>query len=237
MKNNLFIISIAALMLAGCGTGTLPQSNGNSESSNESSVNEDSVENADAVEKEESAVETEESVVYSQEGFNLYRSPENAVKTFSQDEFTITHEVIDQNKEFVQEEVKFGDVVSHTIYQWNEDGFSVVYTEENPKNQESLIEEFEPVESPKEEMTLAASANSEKEEWNVVSTTDEVTVPYGSFSDVVQIQMTVSSETSGRQTETTRFFAPEVGLIKEVIEVEGENGYTVSTELEEISVQ
>ncbi|MDG5471570.1 hypothetical protein P6709_07400 [Jeotgalibacillus sp. ET6] len=239
MKNNFFIVSLIALLLAGCGTGSLPQSNGNEGANEESSVNENSDQNTETNEQEEAEEETaevnEESVKRSDEGFNRYRSPENAVKTFSQDEFTITHEVVDQNQEFVQEEVKFGDVVTQTIYQWDEEGFSVVYSEENPENQDSLIEEFQPVESPKEVMTLSPSASSEQGEWSVVSTSEEVTVPYGSFSEVVQIKMVISSETSGRETETVRYYAPEIGLIKEVIEVKGENGYTVSTELKEVS--
>ncbi|MGD7043311.1 hypothetical protein [Jeotgalibacillus proteolyticus] len=230
MNKNILLLLIFSLALAGCGTGTVSEGSANGESSEET-VNEQVKESETEIPAEETGTEKEVDNV----DFNQYRSPVKTVKTFSQDEFTITHEITDQNGDYVQELVKFGDVSTLSIYEWNERGYSLVYSEENPQSQESLIEEFETVESPKEIVSISNKGEGGNLEWEMVASNEEVTVPYGSFKGVILMKKTITSETTGQKTITSRYFASEMGLIKEVTEIDGENGYTIVTELESIT--
>lgn len=238
MKRLLFLFAALTLLLTACGTGsTIPEtSNGESGETIEPSTNEPEAE-AEQKEEKDTAGTEEQAAASEQEPINLndYRPSKDEIRTYVQDDFQITYEVVDQNDQYVQESVKFGDISSQHIYQWNEEGFSIVYSEENPQDEGSIIENFKPVESPKEAVSINSQGDGESGKWDVTALEEELSVPYDTFHDVLMAKKTVTSETSGQKTSTTRYFARNIGLIKEVIEVDGENGYMITTELEEIT--
>ncbi|TDL32609.1 hypothetical protein E2R51_07950 [Jeotgalibacillus sp. S-D1] len=241
MKRLLFLFAALSLLLAACGIGSniSETSNGEvSEETTEPSANEAEVETQEQVEEKETEVAEEQATASGQEEINLndYRPATDKIRTYVQDEFQITYEVVDQNDQYVQESVKFGDVSSQHVYQWGKEGFSIVYSEENPQNESSIIEDFKPAESPKEAVSIKSQGTGESDKWDMTVLEEELSVPYDTFrDDVIMMKKTVTSETSGQKTSTIRYYARDVGLVKEVIEVDGENGYTITTELEEIT--
>ncbi|KIL49881.1 hypothetical protein [Jeotgalibacillus soli] len=240
MKVKLFMLFLIIGLLAGCGAGNVTSSvNGEGENANPAG-SEETAETADAVQEEtnetvESSEEEQVLVENEQNGFKKYRAPSNVTKVFKQDEFEIYHDIIDQNENFVQELTRFGDAVTLNIFKWTEEEMSNVYKEENPQSTQSMISNFQTVESPSDAMSLTRTGMGDGPEWEVIAQNEEITVPYAAYTEVLVMKQTISSEASDQKTVTTRYYAPNVGLIKETIETDGENATVINTELSNIT--
>jgi hypothetical protein len=154
-------------------------------------------------------------------------------KVFNQnDEFTLTETIVDMNDEYLQRVFQIGDMVTLQVLKWDNEVIQVVYEQSNPeKPEQSILDEF----SHNKEMQPMADINraeDEPSEWKLVSKEETVTVPYKTFEGVYSVRSKISE--GNANTIHTIYFAPGIGMIKEIFEETGDDGYTVESVLEEV---
>ena len=166
------------------------------------------------------------------QGINLleYRPKVGSKKTFTENgEAVFTEEIIAANDEYVQALLQLGDNVTTQIYRWTKDEISLIYEEFNLDNpRQDLLNSFEP--TGRYEILVNNDTNQQTD-WKLVSKEGQEAVPAGNFTKVITIEKT-TDEVVNEETKYTRYYAPEQGLIKEIYDVTGENGYSFISELE-----
>ncbi|MGD7023385.1 hypothetical protein ACQCVK_12365 [Rossellomorea vietnamensis] len=153
-------------------------------------------------------------------GLLMYRPEGSEVRVFKEnDQQVFTEEVIAQNEEYVQMVVTLGGSMTTEIYRWTEDELALVYQEyTDPEQPEAgLLEGFEP--STDTEVLFGESAD-----WELISEDEALTVNGKTYENVKQIKK-VTDEVVGSDTIIVRYYAPGYGMVKEEMEVTGDNGY------------
>ncbi|MBT2693706.1 hypothetical protein [Bacillus sp. ISL-55] len=235
MRKAFVIFSIVLIFLAGCAKD---DANEKETAKKEDSpiVNEES-ENKETEDKEESVQEEHVDESEDQEkdldqfmGIDLkeYRPNVGAKKTFTENGNPVfTEEVIAANDQFVQMLVQLGGNQTTQIYKWTGSEITLVFEErslEDPKK--SLLDGFEQMANP--EKLIGDSAV-----WEMVENSSHEKTPYGELKDVIVVRK-VTDEVVNEKTTYTRFFAPELGLVKETYSLTGENGYSAESVLGEV---
>ncbi|PAV31302.1 hypothetical protein CIL05_01225 [Virgibacillus profundi] len=166
-------------------------------------------------------------------GLIKYRPEAGTSKTFMQnDEFEITYEILAANEQYIQRIISFGDNITLQILEWTPDSIAIVYQEENPTDTSDQLDSFEAYEPPITLVDSDSLGEGNSSDWEIVSTDETVKVPFGEFSEVYLVKQTFESDTTGDKTISQAFYAPNMGLVKETVEVTGDNGYEITTELE-----
>lgn len=157
----------------------------------------------------------------------MYRPEGSEVRVFKEnDQQVFTEEVIAQNEQYVQMVVTLGGSMTTEIYRWTENEMALVYQEYTDPDQQdvSLIEGFDP-------STDAEVIFGESAEWELVSEGETLAVGGKTYEDVKQVKK-VTDEVVGSDTIIVRYYAPGYGMVKEEMEVTGDNGYKSTVVLE-----
>lgn len=181
---------------------------------------------------QEQPKEAKEVVKIKQGNFKEYRPKvgEKRIYTNAGEEIYV-HEIVAENEEYVQVIVSLSGAPTTQIYRWTNEEYALVHEAAGRQSPE-LIEAFVPMEFPEIFLDLKDDGQAE---WKVIDENQTITVPKGTFESVIVIQKT-TSEVAGANTIYTRYFAPEMGLIKETYEVTGEHGYKDEANLDEVEL-
>ncbi|MCA1065376.1 hypothetical protein LCL98_18290 [Rossellomorea aquimaris] len=256
-RKNLFLVSLLILAMTvftACNASSPSEktskdepeaSDINGETPNEdASLNEDTEDSS--AEGEEAAEETEdpsedsspdEEKETEKEEVNLLiqqlKPEKNMVKTFENKDFSLTETVVDHNKTHVQRVFKVGEMVTLQILKWDQDAIQVVYEESNPKNvKESILDRFTPDKEAEILADIKHKGKGETPRFEIISEDETVEVPYDTYRHVVVVRNTV--KTGAVNTINTIYYAPGIGMIKEVYEETGDNGYKIETVLKQV---
>ncbi|WP_409252037.1 hypothetical protein V1502_18390 [Bacillus sp. SCS-153A] len=243
----LLVFLLSLLFLSACSSNGQEKTANNVEEENqqenaEKPADEDKEEEEESSNKEEvkSNQDSENSEEESTEETEINTSLIDALKpnkpvkkTFIQnDEFTLTETIVDMNDEYLQRVFQLGDMVTLQVLKWDNEVIQVVYEQSNPDSpEESILDDFAPN---KEEQPMADSNRSlgDPSGWKLVSDNETVTVPYKTFEGVYSVRSKISE--GNTNTIHTVYFAPGIGMIKEVFEETGDDGYTVESVLENV---
>lgn len=161
-------------------------------------------------------------------GYKDYRPDVGTKRTFTENGTEMfSEEIIAENDEYIQILVSIGGSETTEIYKWTDDEITLVLQSneiENPT--ENILETFQRNEH--QDKIIGLDAN-----WNVVDSNLNLTVPSGTYNSVIAVEK-VTEEVVGEKTTYKRYYAPGSGLIKEIVEVTGENGYKGESSLENI---
>lgn len=233
MRSIIVLLMTALVVLSGCGQDEkAPAANPeNPEVEDQEEQTDEPV--IDEVE-EEPVVETEEPKEPSV-SLLTYKPAADTEKVFVQDEeFEITYQIIAANETHLQQLIMSGDMVSLQILEWTPTEVSVVYEEENPSDTTDQLDSFKALNAPSTIFDVNKVGKGEGNIWEVIDGNEQVVVPAGTYDNVYVVQRTTTASTTDSKTINQAFYAPEIGLIKETIEVTGENGYEATTVLTEI---
>jgi PBP1b-binding outer membrane lipoprotein LpoB len=200
----------------------------NEESSDEPSEPSEPSEDSNS-EVEEPAEEETESVL------QVLKPNQKVKKTFNQNdgEFTLTETIVDMNDQYIQRVLTIGDMVTLQVLEWNDEKVQLVYEESNPSQPgESILADFTPNKESKPLVDPSKKGKGDSKTWEIISENETVKVPYQTFENVYAVKSTVAE--GSRSTIHTIYYAPGIGMIKEVFEETGEGGYTVESVLEEV---
>ncbi|MFC7785989.1 hypothetical protein ACFQWC_15955 [Rossellomorea sp. GCM10028870] len=214
---------------------------------NEESDNQEEVEEVEAEEpsegseevtsEEDTSEENNETTEKEKEEVNLLlqqlKPEKNMVKTFENKDFSLTETVVDHNETHVQRVFKVGEMVTLQILKWDQDAIQVVYEESNPKNvKESILDSFSPDKEAKPLADIKHKGKGDTTRWEIISEDETVEVPYDTYENVVAVRSTVKN---GKvNTINTMYYAPGIGMIKEVYEETGDNGYKIESVLTKV---
>jgi len=240
----LIVPILGFFLLIGCSNApTVEQTEGNQTDSNETEITEETNQeeevneneeiesegNVEKVENEVSKEKIEEETTAKQGGLLDYRSKVGNKMTYTNGEVELyVYKIIAADDEYVQVTITIGGDPTTHIYKWTTTEITLVYEEASPTNPETnILTEFEPMEAKIETLiNLEGTAD-----WKLVSESELVTVPFGTFDNVYVIEK-ITDEVADADTIYRKYYAPEVGLIKETFEVTGKNGYTDEATLE-----
>lgn len=232
MKNRLIVvlISFLVLLLGACNQVDNSSENENKTTSEKTEEVGQSSENEKTTGEEDVTEEAE--VVEAGLNFQDYRPEVGSKKTFTSDgEVIFTEEIISANDEFVQTLFQLSDNLTTEIYRWTKDEVTLLSSESNSENpREDQLNNFTPLEQLE---TFMANDTNKQTTWKLLSVDGTEEVPAGAFQDVLMIQKT-TNEVVGEETTLTRYYAPKIGLIKEIYTQSGENGFTATSALEKV---
>lgn len=209
------------------------------EGTEDSTVEEETVE--ETVEPSEDAsseeADEEDTDTTEKEEVNLLiqqlKPEKNMVKTFENKDFSLTETVVDHNDTHVQRVFKVGDMVTLQVLKWDQDAIQVVYEESNPKNpKESILNDFNPDKEAQSLADIKRTGKGDTPSWEIISEKETVEVPYETYENVVAVRSTVKN--GNVNTINTMYYAPGIGLIKEVYEETGDNGYKIESVLKKV---
>ncbi|WP_044338411.1 hypothetical protein [Rossellomorea aquimaris] len=260
-RKNIFLVSLLILSMTvftACNasspsektTKEEPETTESETSNEDTSVNEESdnstvqeeVEEVEAEEpsessEEETTEEDNETTEKEKEEVNMLlqqlKPEKNMVKTFENKDFSLTETVVDHNETHVQRVFKVGEMVTLQILKWDQDAIQVVYEESNPKNvKESMLDSFSPDKEAKPLADIKHKGKGDTTRWEIISEDETIKVPYDTYEHVVAVRSTVKN--GNVNTINTMYYAPGIGMIKEVYEETGENGYKIESVLTKV---
>ncbi|MCA1060797.1 hypothetical protein LCL96_17930 [Rossellomorea aquimaris] len=158
-------------------------------------------------------------------------------KTFNQnDEFTLTETIVDMNETYVQRVLTLGDMVTLQVLKWNKEQMQVVYEESNPSEPDkSILDNFTPNKEEQPLVDLSKRGEGDSPVWEIISDNKTVEVPYATYNNVFEVRSTVK-EGNGSSIHTI-YYAPGIGMIKEIFEETGDDGYIAESVLEKVKEQ
>lgn len=140
--------------------------------------------------------------------------PKRAIKkTFLLEEFEIVREVTAVKGNRMLETITFGDVVTKQVSEWTPTKLTMLFN--NAEGVEDVtIDNFESTTAPE---VYIDKLNEQKgpQAWKVLDEKRSLTLPAGSYKDVLVIEQTITSETSNQQTITRYYYGKGLGVIKE----------------------
>jgi hypothetical protein len=141
-----------------------------------------------------------------------------------------TETFYENSGEFYPSIVNNGGTRMLRVYKVTEDEISIVY--EQAEYYEETIPEISTIEpdfSSKPLVQSPVEIDKTAGDWKIISLTEQVTVPYGEYTDVIVIEKQNEDKSVNRQ-----YWAPKVGKIKDEFYLEDENGtaYEVTSELQ-----
>lgn len=239
MKKGLTIV-LLILILAACSDDSSFKFNDINKDSNdkqeskepkEDVVKVDGTESTDSTDSTDSTVEepqdsgdeaTEDSVsddtnseqaVVENKGLVEYMPKKAMKKTFLLEEFEIVREVKSVKGNLMLESITFGDVVTKQISEWTPTKLTMLFN-----NSEGIkdvtIENFESTSAPEVYIDLLNEQNG-PQAWKVIDDKLTLTIPAGTYKDVIVIEQTLMSEASNQQTISRYYFGKGLGVIKE----------------------
>jgi flagellar biosynthesis GTPase FlhF len=187
--------------------------------------------------EEETTEEDNDTTEKEKEEVNLLlqqlKPEKNMVKTFENKDFSLTETVVDHNETHVQRVFKVGEMVTLQILKWDQDAIQVVYEESNPENvKESILDNFSPDKEAKPLADIKHKGKGDTTRWEIISEDETVEVPYDTYENVVAVRSTVKN--GNVNTINTMYYAPGIGMIKEVYEETGDNGYKIESVLKKV---
>ncbi|MGD6967754.1 hypothetical protein ACQCVP_15100 [Rossellomorea vietnamensis] len=162
-----------------------------------------------------------------EEGLLTYRPEEGKERVFKENNQQVfKEEIIAADAEYVQMLVTLGGSLTTEIYRWTSEELTLVYQEySDPEDPEgSILEGFEP-------STEAEKIIGEKADWELISEEETLTIGDITYENVKKVKR-VTDEVVGSDTIIVRYYAPNYGLVKEEMEVTGDNGYKSTVVLE-----
>lgn len=179
--------------------------------------------------KEEPAEETKQEA---EQGINFldYRPKVGSKKSFTENgDLVFTEEIIAANDEYVQTLLQLGDNKTTQIYRWTKNEITLIYEESNIEDpHKDILTSFTPIEQFE---TVVNNDNSKMRSWKLVESDRTEKVPAGEFTHVLKVEK-ITDEVANEKTTYTRYYAPNLGLIKEEYNLSGTNGYSAKSELE-----
>ncbi|WP_034765356.1 hypothetical protein [Rossellomorea vietnamensis] len=157
----------------------------------------------------------------------------NMIKTFENKDFSLTETIVDHNDTHVQRVFKVGEMVTLQILKWDQDAIQVVYEESSPKDpKESKLNNFKPNKEMQPMADISRKGKGDTPQWEIISENETLEVPYDTFQDVVVVRNTVKA--GNKDTINTIYYAPGIGMIKEVYEDTGKNGKKIESVLKKV---
>lgn len=177
--------------------------------------------------------ENENELTQEKEGLLVYRPKVGSEMIYTKDgEEMFVYNIIAENDEYVQLTISIGESPTTHIYKWTATEITLVYEDPSASDPKiNLLTDFKPTEAKTLESVVNLLGSAD---WKLLSETESITVPYGTFNDVYVLEK-VTDDVENADTIFRRYYAPEVGLIKETFELTGENGYKDEAHLEEIN--
>ncbi|MGG4491635.1 hypothetical protein [Metabacillus idriensis] len=256
MKKMLTIFSLILLFLSGCAAndeeaGKQEENPSATEPAEKEEAAEPPAEEEPAKEQEKNQNEASEPEASSEENKEKpKKSPENTDKKKESEQSTagpyldyrpetgakkqfkeggavlLTENVTAANKEYVQIALTLGDSTTTQIFKWTDSEITLVYEDRELQDHSlSILDSFEPNMN---EKLLGSGAD-----WKLLEKSAVVETPYGKQKNVFVIQK-ISNEVVGEETIFTRYYAPNLGLVKENFELTGENGYKGESSLSSV---
>ncbi|MCT8137652.1 hypothetical protein H1D32_07730 [Anaerobacillus sp. CMMVII] len=224
-------ILLSASLLFGCSkTPTIEHSKENYDTFEETKG---IVEETIAIDEEinEEPIDTEdkaEVVTVEKGGLLDYRPKVGSKMTYSSgEEELFVYEIIAKDEQHIQVSIFLGGNPTTQIYKWTTSEITLLYEEPAPSDPyKNRLSDFKQMTNPDTLINLEGSAT-----WQLISDSEAVTVPFGTFANVFVIEK-VTDDVADADTIFRKYFAPEVGLIKETFEVTGEHGYKGEAVLE-----
>lgn len=157
----------------------------------------------------------------------------NMIKTFENKDFSLTETIVDHNDTHVQRVFKVGEMVTLQILKWDQDAIQVVYEESSPKDpKESKLSNFKPNKEMQPMADISRKGKGDTPQWEIISENETLEVPYDTFEHVVVVRNTVKA--GNKETINTIYYAPGIGMIKEVYEDTGKNGKRIESVLKKV---
>ncbi|WP_019415433.1 hypothetical protein [Paenisporosarcina sp. TG20] len=154
-----------------------------------------------------------EQAVVENKGLVEYMPKRAIKKTFLLEEFEIVREVKSVKGNLMLESITFGDVVTKQISEWTPTKLTMLFN-----NSEGIkdvtIDNFESTSAPEVYIDLLNEQNG-PQAWKVIDDKLTLTIPAGTYKDVIVIEQTLMSEASNQQTISRYYFAKGLGIIKE----------------------
>lgn len=231
MRRIVFLFVVLLLLTVGCtdqNSASKDSVNQNQESDSVEQVEEEA--NSNGL-PEEAQEETKPNVDVTEEethqGYKQFRPEVGTNRIFTENGTEMFSEkIIAENDEYIQILVSIGDSQTTEVYKWTEEEMTLVFQSNEVENpNESILDNFKYEEH---EIIVGQNAN-----WKLVDKDTTLTVPNGTYHQVFSVEK-ITEEVVGEKTSYKRFYAPDVGLIKEIVEVTGENGYKGESSLEKI---
>jgi hypothetical protein len=148
--------------------------------------------------------------------------------TDNNSDIVMTEEIVAINDEYIQIVLSIGSSNTTQIYKWTNEEITLVFEKMNLENpRENLLEKFEPN---KNEVILSETKQAN---WELLEKDATVTVPNGTFKNVYIVRK-ITDEVVDEDTIYTRYYAPEIGLIKETFELTGKDGYKGESNLSKV---
>jgi hypothetical protein len=222
MSNWIVVLTTLSFLLTGCSNDSSPK-----KSMNEKIVQEES-EKPQASATEE--IKDEEKSAPAQMTFVDYRPKAGITKQFyDQGTLMFTEKIIAVNEQYVQRVLELGNAVTVQVLKWTADEITVVYESfESPDPSKNILDTFTP--SEKIQPIVSTAGNKDIE---IVDTKASLKVPQGEYDQVLIVKK-ATHEVADADSYLTYYLAPGVGIIKEVYEVTGEQGYKAGSELQEM---
>lgn len=193
----------------------------------ESKEDEDTQESNDDS-SEGSSEESSEQPAEQDPGLTVYRPEVGTIKQFTDGEdIVLTEEVIATNDQYVQLSLTLGGNQSIQVYEWTATEIALVYEEVTVEDsKQNILDSF----TPGGDREVLLSLNGSKTQWEVKESALKLELSSGKYEGVYLLEK-ITDEVKGADTIYTRYYAPGIGLVKETLEVTGENGYKGEMEL------
>ncbi|MGM0837613.1 MAG: hypothetical protein ACQEV7_15760 [Bacillota bacterium] len=247
MQKFIFLLALSCIMMVVTGCVKSEQNDMTSDTATNKKTQEQATQEADSSDikekekdnkedkKENTAKEnsdegqTDETESTEVSGLEVYLPKIGMEKKFTDGvEILVSEKVVAQKGDFIQMATTIGGNTSFQVYKWTENEITLVFEEGSVDNPaQNILDSFTPMDKPQVIITLEDAVTGD---WEIIENQSEVEVAYGTFENVYVVQK-ITDEIEDADTIYTRYYAPGVGLVKESLEVTGENGYSGKTEL------
>ncbi|WP_191566691.1 hypothetical protein [Metabacillus idriensis] len=246
MKKTLSVLLLFLLLISGCASNEKDENN--QENKKEEMKDSETKTNGSStgttqneeIDQDEKKAETVQSKVSKNEAdkktdsektasgpYMEYRPKEGTKKEFKEDGVVLlTEHVVAVTDEYVQIAMTLGESTTTQIYKWTGSEITLVFEDrEIEDHTKNMLNSFD--------ANLNEKLAGEEADWKMLDDSAAVETPYGKHEDVLIIQKT-SNEVVNEESIFTRYYAPELGLVKEDFELTGENGYKGESSLSSI---
>lgn len=234
MKYVSILILVLTTFLAGCNAEQQPRVEEEAATSEkpETTNETEKEESTEPVQEEEENEVEEEKEDEEKKEITLvdYRPEVGTVKKFYDEQGLVyTETIVAENEQYLQRVLELGNAKTVQILMWTDEEIKVVF-ESNDQTmvEENILENF----TTQEDSEILYSVNG-TDTLDVLDTNAKVEVPYGSFDKVYVVKKS-TDEVAEADSFHTIYIAPGMGIIKEIYEVTGDQGYIVETVLKEV---
>ncbi|MGM7702943.1 hypothetical protein ACSVDE_14530 [Pseudalkalibacillus sp. Hm43] len=246
MKKLITIIGLLMILLVGCSpTSSQETEEKNAEekkeetettSENESASDEETQtsdsENGEQEDQDSSEKDKEETKEESR--VKNLRPSTGMLKVFQQTGgYTLKEKIIATNGQYVQRLLILGDMKTMQVLKWDSSEIKRIYEQSNPSNEdENILDTFKPIDNTEILLSESKTGKGDQSDWQIIEENVETKTPFQTFKDTIVVQRTFME--GENETIHTMYYAPEFGMVKEIYNVTGDNGYKVETQLESV---